>query len=67
MDNFSVGDEVKYFIRDVTFVITNIGKDGTLNGIGADGIAFCDKNPDKWIKTGRHFKEAEELMKALNA
>ena len=62
---FAVGDEVKYHSSSVCFIITSINKDGTLNGIGADGIAFCDKDQSKWIKTGRHFKEAEDLMDVL--
>jgi hypothetical protein len=27
--------------------------------------AYEDKEPSRWRKTGRHFIEAEELMKAL--
>jgi len=71
-NEFRVGDEVQFitddgWIRPARFVITSFGYDGTLNGIGKDGIAFCDKNPERWRKTGRHFIEAEELMKALEA
>ena len=65
-----VGDEVQYIlgngrIMKPCFVITSFSYDGSLNGIGKDGIAFCDKNPARWHKTGRHFVEAEKLMKAL--
>ena len=70
-----VGDEVQYIpeggriinrsFRKPRFVITSVSHDGSLNGIGKDGIAFCDKNPARWHKTGRHFVEAEKLMKAL--
>lgn len=63
---FLVGDEVQFEGKGKKFVITSIGTDGTLNGIGKDGIAFCDKNPDKWHKTGAYYKEAVDLMKALN-
>lgn len=65
MNRFSVGDEVRFLGRGVRFVVTSINEDGTLNGIGLDGVAFCDKRSDKWKKTGRHFKEAEDLMRAL--
>lgn len=69
---FHVGDEVQHVLEDgrimkPRFVITSISYDGSLNGIGKDGIAFCDKNPARWCKTGRHFVEAEKLMKALEA
>ena len=67
MNNFTVGDEVQYLERPTKFVVTSINEDGTINGIGIDGVAFCDKNPERWQKTGRHFKEAEDLMKALSA
>lgn len=68
---FSVGDEVEYIgddgrIMKPRFVIVSIDYDGTLNGVGSiDGYVFCDKNPARWHKTGRHFVEAEMLMKAL--
>ena len=52
---------------ETRFVITSVNHSGLLNGIGEDGIAFCDKNPARWRKTGRHFVEAEKLMKALEA
>jgi len=68
---FHVGDEVQHIdedgrIMETRFVITSISYDGSLNGIGKYGIAICDKNPARWHKTGRHFDEAEKLMKALN-
>ena len=71
-ETFHVGDEVQYILEDgrimaPRFVITSISYNGTLNGIGKDGIAFCDKNPAKWHKTGRYFVEAENLMNALEA
>ena len=71
-ETFRVGDEVQYIwvdgrIMKTRFVITSISHDGSLNGIGKDGIAFCDKNPARWRKTGRHFVEAEKLMEALEA
>lgn len=72
INDFHVGDEVQFILDDgrimkPRFVITSFSYDGTLNGIGKDGIAFCDKNPARWHKTGRHFVEAEMLMKALEA
>ena len=72
INEFHVGDEVQFILEDgrimaPRFVITSFSYDGTLNGIGKDGIAFCDKNPARWHKTGRHFVEAEMLMKALGA
>jgi uncharacterized protein YodC (DUF2158 family) len=67
MNNFSVGDEVQFLESSTKFVITSISQDGKLNGIGLDGVAFCGKNQERWQKTGRHFKEAEDLMKALSA
>ena len=71
-ETFRVGDEVQYIEEDgrimkPRFVITSFSYDGALNGIGTDGNAFCDKNPARWRKTGRHFVEAEKLMKALEA
>ena len=71
-ETFHVGDEVQYIREDgrimkTRFVITSFSHGGLLNGIGKDGIAFCDKNPARWRKTGRHFVEAEKLMKALEA
>ena len=66
MSDFRVGDEVIYRGSSaVKFVVTSISKNGSLNGIGADGVAFCDKNFSNWAKTGRHFVEAERLMEAL--
>ena len=69
-NEFRVGDEVQFILDDgrimaTRFVITSFSYDGTLNGIGKDGVAFCDKNTARWRKTGRHFVEAEKLMKAL--
>ena len=73
-ETFHIGDEVQYTlvledgrIMKPRFVITSFSNDGLLNGIGKNGIAFCDKNPARWRKTGRHFVEAEKLMKALEA
>ncbi len=71
-NEFRVGDEVQFILDDgrimkPRFVITSFEHDDNLNGIGLDGIAFCDKNPARWHKTGRHFVEAEYLMKALEA
>ena len=66
MEKFKIGDEVQFIERPKTkFVLTCVDKDGQLAGIGYDGIAFVDKNPAKWEKTGRHFPEAEVLMKAI--
>lgn len=65
MMEFKIGDEVQYNESKTRFVITCIEKDGRLAGIGADGIAFVDKNPDRWHKTGRYFREALDLMNAL--
>ena len=66
MEDFKIGDEVIYSGRSRTFVITYIDYGGKLSGIGKDGIAFCDKNPKNWSKTGRCFPEAKQLMDALN-
>ena len=66
MDKFKIGDEVQFIERPTTkFVLTCVDKDGKLAGIGYDGVAFVDKNPDKWKKTGRYFKEAVSLMNAI--
>lgn len=66
MEEFEIGDEVIYFgISGTKFVVTHVGNDGFLSGIGKDGIAFCDKNPMIWTKTGRKFPEAKVLMDAL--
>lgn len=66
MNDFKIGDEVVFQDRPTKFVITNVDKDGSLDGIGANGIAFCDKKPERWSKTGRYFPEAKALMDALN-
>lgn len=67
MTKFKIGDEVMFYNNDaVKFVITCIHKDGSLAGIGRDGIAFVDKNPEKWVKTGKFFPEAVEFINALN-
>ena len=65
MADFKIGDEVQYNESKTRFVITCVEKDGQLAGIGVNGIAFVDKNPDKWHKTGRYFREALDLMNAL--
>lgn len=65
MTDFKIGDEVQYNESKTRFVITCVEEDGQLAGIGANGIAFVDKNPDKWHKTGRYFREALDLMNAL--
>lgn len=65
MDGFKIGDEVQFNGSATRFVITCVDEDGKLGGIGADGIAFVDKNPDRWHKTGRYFREALDLMDAL--
>lgn len=67
MSEFKIGDEVRFYEPPLTkFVVTCVDPDGRLAGIGADGIGFFDKNPDKWVKTGRYFPEAKALMDALN-
>lgn len=49
-----VGDEVKFKLSDVTFLVTRV--DGELiSGFSADGNQFCDKRSCNWEKTGRHF------------
>ena len=66
MNKFKIGDEVHFKEPPLTrFVVTFVDKDGKLAGIGADGICFVEKNPDKWVKTGRYFPEAKALMDAL--
>ena len=65
-----VGDEVQYIndegqTTSTCFVITSFDSDGSLNGIGVGGIAFCSKNPKRWKKTGKHYPEAEQFMKAI--
>lgn len=64
-ETFKIGDEVQFDSTKTRFVITYVGTDGKLAGIGADGIAFVDKNPDRWHRTGRYFREALDLMDAL--
>lgn len=64
-ETLCIGDEVQYIGNETRFVITSIDKDGHLNGIGLNGVAFCDKNPEMWVKTGRHFVEAELLIDAM--
>ena len=64
-EKFKIGDEVQFQDRETKFVVMYIGKDGSLNGIGANGIAFCDKNPEKWHKTGMHYNEAVDLINAF--
>ena len=48
------GDEVKYRLSPVTFIVTKV--DGEfISGFSADGSQFCDKHSCNWEKTGRHF------------
>lgn len=48
------GDEVKFKLSDVTFLVTEV--DGEfISGFSADGSQFCDKRSCNWEKTGRHF------------
>lgn len=48
------GDEVKFKLSDVTFLVTRV--DGEfISGFSADGNQFCDKRSCNWEKTGRHF------------
>ena len=66
MSNFKIGDEVRYKERPLSsFVITHIDAHGNICGIGRDGIAFVDKHPDRWEKTGRYFPEAKMLFDAM--
>lgn len=63
---FKIGEEVQYITNPTArFVVTHIDKDGLISGIGLDGIAFVDKNPRRWERTGRYFRQAEELMDEL--
>ena len=64
-ETFKIGDEVQFDSTKTRFVITYVGTDRKLAGIGMDGIAFVDKIPGKWHKTGRFFPEAVALMDAL--
>lgn len=67
MEEFEIGDEVIYLgLSGTKFVVMHVGNDGLLSGIGKDGIAFCDKAPMRWTKTGRKFPEAKALMDALS-
>ena len=63
-DKFEIGDEVQFQDGETKFVVMYIGTDGSLNGIGANGIVFC-KNPEKWHKTGVHYDEAINLINAF--
>lgn len=66
MNKFKVGDEVQFIKQpDTKFVVTCVGKDGFLSGIGVDGVAFVDKNPENWEHTGRYFHLAVDLMNAI--
>lgn len=57
------GDEVKYRLSDVTFVVTRV--DGEfISGFSADGSQFCDKRSCNWEKTGRHF-DLSKLFKFM--
>lgn len=58
--NIRVGDEVQFESSDARFVVTSIDN-GLISGFSATGSQFCDKNPDKWFKTGRHFPIADLL------
>lgn len=65
-ERFKIGEEVQYITNPTSkFIVTYIDKDGLISGIGLDGIAFVDKNPRRWERTGRYFRQAEELMGAL--
>ena len=67
MSKFKIGDEVQFIGRpESKFVVTCIGEDGFISGVGLDGVAFVDKNPIYWEYTGRYFKQAKDLMDAVN-
>lgn len=58
-----VGDEVKFKLSDVTFVVTEV--DGEfISGFSAGGNQFCDKRSCNWEKTGRHF-DLDDLLKFM--
>lgn len=57
-----VGDEVRYVNSDRTFVVSHVDPSGLINGFNARGDMFADKNPLRWMKTGRHFPEMAELL-----
>ena len=66
MSTFQIGDEVRYKERKLSpFVIAYICKEGDIIGVGRDGVAFVDKHPDRWEKTGRYFPEAKMLFDAI--
>ena len=60
-----VGDEVKHKDTGRTFVVTKAGD--WLDGFNERGEQFAEKAAECWEKTGRHFDEVEQLLKAINA
>lgn len=61
MNDILVGDEVRYVNGVRTFVVAFC--DGArISGFNAQGDMFVDKLSYRWMKTGRHFPEMQELL-----
>lgn len=60
-----VWDEVHSDHYDLTFIVTRIKDDGTLEGICSDGACY-NGLPDDIKRTGRSFPEMAELLERMN-
>ena len=65
MNDFEIGDEVRYVESDRTFVIIRVERNGLICGFNEKGDAFIDKSPLRWMKTGRHFPEVADLLRKM--
>ena len=65
MNDFRVGDEVRYVESDRTFVIVTVAPNGLICGFNAQGDMFVDKSPVRWMKTGRYFPEVTDLLRKI--
>lgn len=58
-------DEVHSNQSDLTFIVTRIKDDGTLEGVCSDGACY-NGLPDDIKKTGRSYPEMAELLERMN-
>lgn len=68
-----VGDVLQHKNDHTTKIaVTGIHEDGMISGIcvgnsceNALGASFTNRDPANWVKTGRHFPQVAEILKAL--
>lgn len=58
------GDIIRHKNNASKFCVTDIDDDGTLYGIGRNGMTYSYQNPEHWEKTGRHI-DIDSFLKQI--